>query len=128
MACIQIMGSQYGLTLNFAEIDLLPIRVDCEIRDNEGNLLPSRNSIIYLGSLLTSDGLIASERGRRIDLASQEFKNLKQAWNHSKLSRKEKNQIFDSCIVSKLVYGIHTSWLNAAARRKLDGFQYRYLR
>ena len=35
---------------------------------------------------------------------------------------------FQAVIVSKLLYGLSSSWLNAAKRRRLDGFQARCLR
>ena len=35
---------------------------------------------------------------------------------------------FDACIVSKLVYGLHTATLNKSERSRLDGFNARCLR
>ncbi|CAE8642492.1 unnamed protein product [Polarella glacialis] len=37
-------------------------------------------------------------------------------------------EIFNACIVSKLMYCIHTAWLNVAERRRLDAFQNKCLR
>ena len=39
-----------------------------------------------------------------------------------------KCEIFQSCITSKLLYGLSSAWLNAADSRRLDGFQARCLR
>ena len=88
----------------------------------------AKESMIYLGSLLSSDGSIESEVSRRIGIAMEEFKNLKQVWNHSHISRYEKLNIFTSCIVSKLTYALHTAWLNSNIRRRLNGFQCKCLR
>ena len=44
------------------------------------------------------------------------------------MSRVRKNDIFDTVITSKLLYGLAGAWLNTAERRRLDGFQNRCLR
>ena len=44
------------------------------------------------------------------------------------MKRSAKVKIFETCIVSKLMYSLHTAWFNATARRKLDAFQNRCLR
>ena len=39
-----------------------------------------------------------------------------------------KHEIFEACVVTKLLYCLHTTWLNAAEAQKLDAFQARCLR
>ena len=36
--------------------------------------------------------------------------------------------IFDSCVVTRLMYGLQSAWLNQAERRRIDGFHARCLR
>ena len=56
------------------------------------------------------------------------FNTLARIWKHCSLSRRRKLEIFNAVVVSKLVYGLNTAWLNVAERRRLDDFQNRCLR
>ena len=49
-------------------------------------------------------------------------------WRHSTLGRQRKLELFQSLILSKLLYGLAATWLNAKGQRKLDGFHNRCLR
>ena len=84
--------------------------------------------MIYLGSSLSSDGRVASEVGRRIGQAKADFDALRKVWSHSRLAVDRKLRIYDACVVSKLVYGLHTATLNKTERCRLDGFHARCLR
>ena len=82
----------------------------------------------YLGFILSSDGRLGSELGRRIGEASATFKALQRLWSHSCISLPRKLHVFDACVVSKLVYGLQSACLHKRARDKLDGFHARCLR
>ena len=54
-------------------------------------------------------------------------------WNpelrkHAHLTCTKKLQIFSACVVSRLMYSLHTAWLCKADLRKIDAFQARCLR
>ena len=87
-----------------------------------------KNCTQYLGALISADGTIQSELNRRIGMAASDFIVLDVLWKHTKVSRKHKYQIFIACIVSKLLYGLQTSWLTKVRRTKLDGFQAKCVR
>ena len=93
-----------------------------------GQPVVNKASIIYLGSLLSADGVVDHELGRRIGLAASDFKILQRVWGHTGISQARKLQIFNACVVSKLLYGLDAIWMNKCARRRLDGFQARCLR
>ena len=84
--------------------------------------------MIYLGGLLSSNGRTGDELSRRLGLAAADFKTLSRVWSQANLSTRRKVQIFNSCVVSILMYGLRTTWLGVAERRRLDGFQARCLR
>ena len=90
--------------------------------------MQQKNSIQYLGALISADGTIQSELNRRIGMAASDFKVLDVLWKHTKVSKKHKYRIFIACIVLKLLYGLQTSWLTKAQRTKLDGFQAKCVR
>ena len=52
-----------------------------------------------------------------------QFGKLARVWRHSTLHPQQKIRIFQACVVSKLLYCLHTMWLNKAELRKIDGFQ-----
>jgi hypothetical protein len=84
--------------------------------------------MVYLGSLLSSDGKIMSEISRRLGMARKDFEVLQSIWKHTTLSQFWKLRIFEACIVTKLLYGLVTAVLNKAERGRLDGFQARCIR
>ena len=49
-------------------------------------------------------------------------------WRHSNISRQRKRQIYEACVVSKLMYGIETVWLRKHERARLDAYHARCLR
>ena len=49
-------------------------------------------------------------------------------WNHASVSVPRKCQTFHSIITSRLLYGLSSTWLNAADRHRLNGFQAECLR
>jgi len=49
-------------------------------------------------------------------------------WAHASLSKPRKLEVFEPCIVCKVLYGMHVSWLNKADQQKLDVFQASCLR
>lgn len=61
-------------------------------------------------------------------MAASDFKVLDVLWTHAGVKKKVKYNIFVVCIISKLLYGLQTSWLTKVQRTKLDGFQARCVR
>ena len=90
--------------------------------------LPQNDAIVYLGGLVSGDGRIDSELSRRIGMASAEFGKLRQVWSHSNVTRERKLLFLQSCVISKLAYGLGTAALVKVQQRRLDGFHARCLR
>ena len=61
-------------------------------------------------------------------MAKADFDALNRFWKHAHLACAKKLQIFSACVVSLLMYSLHTAWLCKADLRKLDAFQARCLR
>ena len=81
-----------------------------------------------LGALLDSNGTIQSELNRGLGFAASEFKALSKLWNHTNLTIAWKHRIFQTCVVSKLLYGLQTAVFTKKQTRQLDGFHARCLR
>jgi hypothetical protein len=65
---------------------------------------------------------------RRIGAANADFKALCRVWSHTSITRSKKIRILDACVVSKLLYCLHTLWLNASEVRRINSFYVRCLR
>ena len=128
MDCVAAQERTYGLELNFFKVECMPVNCECIITDSEGKEIQTKTKFKYLGAHIAADGTIDSELSQRLGIAAQEFKLLQQVWTHSSLSRQFKFQVYIVCIVQKLRYGFEGAWLNAAVRRKLNGFHARCLR
>ena len=128
MYSIEQCGKHYGLEFNFAKIEALPINCKPDIEDSQSNVIKMQDAIVYFGALIAADGKPTSELSRRLGGAQADFKALAKVWNHTSVRKAEKNKLFYSLVVSKLMYALETVWLSTAERRKLDGMQSRCLR
>ena len=61
-------------------------------------------------------------------MALADFKILSIIWSHASVTIHVKYRIYMTCIVSKLLYGLQTSWLTKDQRTKLDGFHAKCVR
>ena len=100
----------------------------CNIYKPDGTQITEKDSLIYLGSLLDQAGNIGAELNRRLGMARADLKQLSKVWRHPRISVQRKVNIFEACVVLKLLYCLHAAWLNMADRRKLDAFQAQSLR
>ena len=60
--------------------------------------------------------------------ATDEFNKLQRVWKHSGINVARKLQIYQACILSKLLYNLHSLVLNTAEKRRVDAFHVRSLR
>ena len=87
MEWIAEVGAQYGLAFNWKKLECLPIQTTAKIKTPDGTDVKTKESMTYLGSMLTADGRIDSELGRRIGLAQSDFSILEKVWKHCKGGR-----------------------------------------
>ena len=126
MDTIRTLGQEYGLQLNDSKLEVLAVGHDGQLYDGSGRPAKHKASMVYLGSLLSADGRIGAELSRRIGGAQSAFAELTRVWRHANISKARKMRLYDSCVVSRLMYCIHTAWLNE--KKRLDAFHCRCLR
>ena len=80
------------------------------------------------GKYLCSTGKAGTELSCRLGAARNEFDLLRRVWSHASISKSRKLQIYDACVVSKLMYCLDTVSLNVAEFNKLEAFHHRCLR
>ena len=121
-------GRVYGLSLNWQKTEVLPIGCTVDIQGPNGEPIKTKTSLVYLGSVISASGSITSEVNRRLGMAKADFDALNRVWKHAHLTCAKKLQIFLACVVSRLMYSLHTAWLCKTDLRKSDAFQARCLR
>ena len=77
---IEAAGASFGLVLHSDKFQLMKIGTEGVIRRADGRVIPPSSQIVYLGSLISEDGRIEKELGRRIGAAKAEFRELARAW------------------------------------------------
>jgi hypothetical protein len=80
------------------------------------------NQFCYLGSILDTSGRCRPDMLCRIGLAASHMNSLARVWSQRKLSLATKLRIYNSCIVSTLLYGSETWTLLAADTLRLQDF------
>jgi hypothetical protein len=128
LAAVSDAGARYGLELHWGKLQLMRVRCEDTVRKPEGGCIESKPGLSYLGTVISEDGRIGKELARRIGAAHSDFRSLVRLWRHTSVRRVRKLEIFNAVIVSRLLYGLSSAWLNTSERRRLDGFQNRCLR
>ena len=128
MEAITRAGGTYGLKLNWSKVEVLPIGCTPQLVSNTGQDIKQQHCMAYLGSVLCADGSSGSEVARRLGAAREELAKLSRVWKHSGISVARKVRIFEACILSKLLYNMHSLCLSIAETRRLDAFHVKCLR
>ena len=82
----------------------------------------------YLGCWLNNKGDPSREIRHRITICMAILKRLDLYWFKANPSIKEKIQVFDTVIQSKLLYGLESSPMNEYTKHELDIFQLKGIR
>ena len=82
----------------------------------------------YLGCWLNNRGDPSREIRQRITICMTILKRLDLYWFKANPSIKEKLEVFDSIIRSKLLYGLESAPLNESTKHELDIFQLKGIR
>ncbi|XP_038048237.1 uncharacterized protein LOC119722267 [Patiria miniata] len=82
----------------------------------------------FLGNIVSSDCRSKADIQRRLGLATSALARLNTIWKERCLSRKTKLSLYNSLVLSILLYGSETWTLSAELERKLDAFDTKALR
>ena len=77
-----------------------------KILSSDGSYIKRKDAVVYLGSVTSKDSSIQTELSRRIGLANQAFNKLERLWKKTSISITRKLEVFDSCVVSRLMYAL----------------------
>ena len=74
----------------------------------ENQEIETSNRFTYLGSIISEEGDLEPELNQRISKASNVFRSQAKIWSNKGLSTKTKMKIYNSIVVSVLLYGAET--------------------
>ena len=81
-----------------------------------------------LGATVTKEGGGTEDIKKRLSKVRGAFFNLKKIWNTRSIGRNTKINLFKTLVRPVLLYGCDAWKLIAAEEKKLDGFQFTWLR
>lgn len=112
--CVAQVGGAYGVELHFNKLQFLPVRPCDTLSTPDGQPIPAKTEIEYLGAALAANGKHGNELSRRIGAAKAVFDALSKIWSHSSLTWKGKLRAYASCVESKLLCSLSGVCLNIA--------------
>ena len=120
---LQRNSSLLGLKINIRKTELLSLntREPPNIELN-GQPISCTSSFTYLGSIVTSDGGAEQEVKTRLGKARSAFQRLRNIWKSTSISRHTKVKIYNSCVISVLLYGAECWRMTERDLQKLSGF------
>ena len=116
------------MELHWNKFQLLQVGGIYHFSAPDGNIIAPTEVMTYLGATLYADGSVKRELNRKLGAAWADFSKLARLWNHASLPKDRRIRIYKAVVVSRLLYGLSTAWLNAAELRRLQGFHCRCLR
>jgi len=88
-----------------------------------GQTVEAVDQFLYLGSAINFDGRSTHEIHRRIDMASGVMCRLSNMWQQSRLRLATKLRVYNSLVLSVLLYGCKTWTILKSDKRKLEAFR-----
>ena len=120
---------QVGLKVNVKKTKEMRINVNGRERlEMDGRVIEEVDSFVYLGSVVNVSGGAESDVAGRIRKAYGAFSQLYTIWKNNSISKRTKLRIFNSNVISVLLYGSETWKVTADISKKLQVFVNRCLR
>jgi hypothetical protein len=94
----------------------------------DGQMLEQKESFVYLGGLIDAHEGSEKDVGRRIGLARGILQRLHKVWRSKEISRTTKVRIYETLVLSVLLYNSETWTLKETQKRRLRVFETTCLR
>ena len=94
----------------------------------DGKDVDDVDSFTYLGAIVNKTGGAEQDITARVGKARSSFNKLTKVWKSSQYSRRTKTRIFNSNVLTVLLYGSETWRMTKRDEKKLDSFQHICLR
>ena len=119
-----------GLKINTGKTKVMRFNTTTKqpIKSTDEREIEEVETFTYLGSILTTTGGTNKDIRRRLGLARTTFHKLTPIWNNSQISKRTKFRLFNSNIISVLLYGSETWKMNKTDEKMVDTFLHKSLR
>ena len=126
---IRHLASKVGLIFNAKKCEVMNINKPGNLTIKiDDTVVKETDSFQYLGSTICANGDSHKEIMTRIGKAGAAFGNIQKILQKGMLGLKNKLKIYQSLVLSILLYGCETWQIYAADQKKLDAFHTRCLR
>jgi hypothetical protein len=122
-------AQQIGLKINQKKTEMMTLNIPnpSPIRVN-GKDLSTTEEFTYLGSVVTHNGGAGSDIRSRLNKARNAFRMMNNIWRSQQYSMKTKLKLYQSCILSTLLYGCECWRMNEMHLTKISVFHTKSLR
>ena len=122
-------GEQIGLKINIKKTKIMTVNIEKKANITvRGEPVEEVTTFTYLGSMIAQDGGAKADIQARLGKARQVFARLRPVWKSRQYGRHTKVKIYESCVLSVLLYGSETWRMTQKDSRKLSVFQTSCLR
>ena len=116
------------MELHWSKFQLLQVSGVYELSAPVGDAIEPRYFMTYLGAAIYADGGLKCDLNRKLGMAWGDFCKLARLWKHTALPTERKIKILHGVVISRLLYGLSSAWLNVSEVRRLNGLYCRCLR
>jgi len=126
---LSTFAQQVGLKISQKKTEVMTLNVQnpSPVTVN-GEVLPTTEEFTYLGSTVRHDGGAGSDIKNRISKARNAYRNLNNVWKSSQYSTRTKLRLYQSCVLSTLLYGSECWRMTESDLDKLSTFHTKNLR
>ena len=131
---VKKVASDWLLKINCSKTKIMHIcRSDTNIQNGttvslDGDSFEAINSFKYLGSIISRDGSSRPNVEKRIMMGNTVFQRMKTFFRRKRASLHLRKRVFNTCVLSVLLYGSESWTLTPALYSKLESFQNQCLR
>ena len=122
-------GHQVGLQISKRKTEVMTLNVNAPAPVFlDDYVLPSTETFTYLCSVVRQDGCTNEDIHSRLSKARNAFRSLNAVWRSLQYSIKPRLKLYQSCILSTLLYGSECWWMTEHVLSNLSSFHRTSLR
>ena len=126
---LSMFSNQVSLRISLKKTEAMCVNVPSPTKIRvRGQDIPYTNKFTYLGSVLCQDGGTSVDIQSRLNKARNAFMSLRSVWRSASYSTKTKLRIYQSCVLSTLLYGLECWRMTKQDLSKLASFHTANLR
>ena len=126
---LSMFSNQVGLRISLKKTEAMCVNIPSPTKIRvRGQDIPYTNKFTYLGSVLCQDGGTSVDIQSRLNKARNAFMSLRSVWRSAGYSTKTKLRIYQSCVLSTLLYGSECWRMTEQDLSKLASFHTANLR